>query len=160
MGDLRSKQDWTLVSKQVQERKVTGLSLQQFNPLMLEFTGFAHSKLIDCLMAELTRLKQLHPASTEDPEDEESAEKVQTVAKRNAPKQFLCPITRELMRDPVFAAFDGHSYEKKAIEEYVAKHNKSPVTGCEAAITQIFPNVALKSRIEEHLEGTGETHLM
>jgi hypothetical protein len=33
------------------------------------------------------------------------------------PNEFLCPITLELMRDPVLAK-DGHTYERKAIEDW------------------------------------------
>ena len=35
---------------------------------------------------------------------------------------FLCPIGREIMRDPVTCA-DGHSYERDNIERWLATHN-------------------------------------
>ena len=42
--------------------------------------------------------------------------------------RFLCPLTKELMRDPVSAS-DGHAYERGAIEAWLAKGNtKSPMT--------------------------------
>ena len=37
----------------------------------------------------------------------------------NAPADFFCPISLELMRDPVMA-YDGHSYERAAIERWFA----------------------------------------
>jgi hypothetical protein len=37
---------------------------------------------------------------------------------RGAPVDFNCPITQELMVDPVILA-DGHSYERVAIAQYV-----------------------------------------
>merc|ERR1711879_402376 len=40
---------------------------------------------------------------------------------------FLCPLTGRLMIDPVVAA-DGHTYERRAIEEYLKLSNYSPVT--------------------------------
>jgi hypothetical protein len=51
----------------------------------------------------------------------------------NDNKCFICPITMSLMVDPVSAP-DGHSYERKAIEEWIARSGvggswKSPVTG-------------------------------
>ncbi|KAH3763983.1 hypothetical protein Pelo_4155 [Pelomyxa schiedti] len=44
-----------------------------------------------------------------------------------APLEFLCPITCDLMNTPVVAA-DGYCYEKTAIEEWLRKHNTSPMT--------------------------------
>jgi len=72
---------------------------------------------------------------------------------RDIPEAFLCPITHRVMRDPVLA-FDGRSYEREAIEEYLKKHNKSPVTGAEAmtTISMVFPNHELSSRIIEFIE--------
>ncbi len=40
---------------------------------------------------------------------------------------FHCPITLELMKDPVVAS-DGHMYEREAIEKWLKTSNKSPVT--------------------------------
>lgn len=39
--------------------------------------------------------------------------------------EFSCPITRELMRDPVIAA-DGHTYDREAIEMWLRNHDTSP----------------------------------
>eukprot|EP01083_Nonionella_stella_P215902 776622_1 len=46
----------------------------------------------------------------------------------NIPKEFICPLTKQIMREPV-KIFDDHSYEKQAIEKYLKEHNKSPITG-------------------------------
>lgn len=39
---------------------------------------------------------------------------------------FLCPITRELMTDPVVDP-DGNSYERSAIENWLQEHSTSPI---------------------------------
>ena len=39
-----------------------------------------------------------------------------------------CPITLEIMRDPVMAP-DGHTYEREAIEAWLTRHTTSPCTG-------------------------------
>jgi hypothetical protein len=42
------------------------------------------------------------------------------------PEVFVCPITMEVMRDPVIAA-DGHTYEREAIENWLRRgHRTSP----------------------------------
>lgn len=64
-----------------------------------------------------------------------------------APDEFLCPITRELMEDPVIAA-DGYSYERVSIESWIRGKNKtSPMTNLPLQTTMLTPNRSLKSAI-------------
>lgn len=64
-----------------------------------------------------------------------------------APDEFLCPITRELMRDPVIAA-DGYSYERESIESWIRGKNKtSPMTNLPLQTTLLTPNRSLKTAI-------------
>jgi len=59
---------------------------------------------------------------------------------------FVCPITNEIMNDPVIDP-QGNSYERKAIENWVAEHGTSQVTGTQLSVDQLYPNRALKSII-------------
>ena len=58
----------------------------------------------------------------------EQALDIADIAEEEAPASFLCPISGELMRDPVMCA-DGHSYERANIERWLAESRLSPVTG-------------------------------
>jgi hypothetical protein len=40
-----------------------------------------------------------------------------------------CPITREIMRDPVILVFSGRSYERAAIADYLNDFGADPETG-------------------------------
>ncbi|XP_023188541.1 WD repeat, SAM and U-box domain-containing protein 1 isoform X1 [Xiphophorus maculatus] len=63
------------------------------------------------------------------------------------PDEFLCPITRELMREPVIAA-DGYSYERQAIENWIhTKNRSSPMTNLPLLTTLLTPNHTLKMAI-------------
>uniref|UniRef100_A0A3Q4N2F3 WD repeat, SAM and U-box domain-containing protein 1 n=1 Tax=Neolamprologus brichardi TaxID=32507 RepID=A0A3Q4N2F3_NEOBR len=63
------------------------------------------------------------------------------------PDEFLCPITRELMKEPVIAA-DGYSYEKEAIESWISTKNRSsPMTNLPLLTTLLTPNHTLKMAI-------------
>ncbi|KAM9826530.1 WD repeat, SAM and U-box domain-containing protein 1 isoform 3-T7 [Syngnathus typhle] len=63
------------------------------------------------------------------------------------PDEFLCPITRELMRDPVLAA-DGYSYEREAITMWIhTKNRSSPMTNLPLLTTLLTPNRTLKMAI-------------
>lgn len=60
-----------------------------------------------------------------------------------------CPISHEVMEDPVVAA-DGASYERRYIEEWFRLGNRSsPVTNLALANRSLTPNLALRSVIEE-----------
>ncbi|XP_068616809.1 WD repeat, SAM and U-box domain-containing protein 1 [Brachionichthys hirsutus] len=63
------------------------------------------------------------------------------------PDEFLCPITRELMKEPVLAA-DGHTYESQAIESWInTKNRSSPMTNLPLLTTLLTPNYTLKMAI-------------
>lgn len=64
------------------------------------------------------------------------------------PDEYYCPITCELMEDPVLAA-DGHSYERGAIEAWLATHATSPKSGEELPSNALIPNHALRNLIAD-----------
>ena len=68
-----------------------------------------------------------------------------------APADYICPITRQLMRHPVITA-DGHSYERKAIKRWFNQSNRSPKTNTQLRHTKVVPNHALKAIIDEWRE--------
>jgi Mg-chelatase subunit ChlD len=55
-----------------------------------------------------------------------------------------------MMRDPVIAT-DGHTYEREAIENWLALNRTSPVTRATITSTTLTPNIALRDTIEEYL---------
>ncbi|XP_032142391.1 WD repeat, SAM and U-box domain-containing protein 1 isoform X9 [Sapajus apella] len=68
------------------------------------------------------------------------------------PDEFICPITRELMKDPVIAS-DGYSYEKEAMENWIrTKKRTSPMTNLVLPSVVLTPNRTLKMAINRWLE--------
>lgn len=69
------------------------------------------------------------------------------------PEEYLCPITQDLMIDPVFT-YDGQTYEREAIENWLInqKKNTSPLTGAVLPNTSVVPNYALRKAIEAFIE--------
>ena len=67
---------------------------------------------------------------------------------RRCPPSFLCPITDEIMVDPVICS-DGHSYERSAIEDWLRCHDRSPQTNAPLSNKDLTPNHALRNAIEE-----------
>ena len=66
------------------------------------------------------------------------------------PDDYVCPITQDVMVDPVVAS-DGHSYERTAIEAVLSRGNGlSPLTRETLTPGVLIPNHNLKKRIREH----------
>ncbi|KAK9808675.1 hypothetical protein WJX72_001764 [[Myrmecia] bisecta] len=63
---------------------------------------------------------------------------------------FICPLTQEIMTDPV-AATDGHTYQRSAIEAWLATHDTSPVTHEPLKSKALTPNLLLRSMVRSTL---------
>lgn len=62
-------------------------------------------------------------------------------------EMLCCPITLEIMKDPVVAG-DGHTYERKAIVEWIRSHGNSPMTQQPLSALALVPNLNLKHQID------------
>ena len=79
-------------------------------------------------------------------------------ADNNPPDEFLCPITKELMNEPVIDEF-GHTYEHAALLQSKLHQNRSPLTNNPYNSEILIPNRAIKSQIEEYKKRHSETEL-
>ena len=72
---------------------------------------------------------------------------------RSLPPQLLCPITHDVLHDPVVAA-DGYSYERSAMLTWIASGNcTSPMTNEPLSDLRLLPNRTLANLIR-HFKGT------
>lgn len=71
------------------------------------------------------------------------------------PNGFSCPITFDIMIDPVIAS-DNITYERSAIEQSLSMNNRSPVTR-EPISRTLRPNLSLKKAITEYQQNTNQT---
>jgi hypothetical protein len=65
--------------------------------------------------------------------------------------EFFCPISLELMKDPVMVA-DGHTYDRLNIVKWLATNDTCPKTGARLSHKKIVPNHSIKSMVQEHLQ--------
>lgn len=70
----------------------------------------------------------------------------QALMSKKCPVPLLCPITMELMQDPVLCA-DGRSYERAAIVAWMKYSKLSPVTNDRLSNRKLTSNVALHAVI-------------
>ncbi|MFA6303169.1 MAG: U-box domain-containing protein, partial [Legionella sp.] len=68
------------------------------------------------------------------------------------PKSFICPLSKQLMEDPVLYTGDGNSYEKSVIEARMQQHPDYPKLDKAQIDSVLIPNRALKKSIEEFKE--------
>ncbi|XP_019162588.1 PREDICTED: U-box domain-containing protein 16 [Ipomoea nil] len=70
-----------------------------------------------------------------------------TAADVNIPADFRCPISLDLMRDPVVAS-TGQTYDRSSIALWIESgHNTCPKTGQTLTSSELIPNIALKNLI-------------
>ena len=64
------------------------------------------------------------------------------------PNEYLCPISLEVMKNPVFTS-DGHTFEKSAITRWLTSKDTSPITGYQILDKTLVPNHALRKLISD-----------
>ena len=70
---------------------------------------------------------------------------------REVPDNYVCPITSEIMTDPV-TTLDGFTYERAAITEWLRTKDTSPKTGTKLESKALIPNYNLRSVIRSFAE--------
>ena len=60
------------------------------------------------------------------------------------PEEFVCPLTHELMIDPVIT-MHGQTYERAPIERWLATHDTDPMTGAPLSDKTLRENVLVRS---------------
>lgn len=87
-----------------------------------------------------------------DPGQVSTSERDEEVPMLSPPAEFLCPITLELMRDPVIVA-TGQTYDRTSITKWIqAAHSTCPKTGLRLTHNNLISNYALRSLISQWCE--------
>ncbi|PON79009.1 Beta-catenin [Parasponia andersonii] len=87
--------------------------------------------------------KKLSSTSTKNHDRSSSSQSV------NVPDEFRCPISLDLMRDPVIVA-SGHTYDRNSIAQWInSGHHTCPKSGQRLIHMALIPNYALKSLMEQ-----------
>uniref|UniRef100_A0A0D3AMZ5 RING-type E3 ubiquitin transferase n=1 Tax=Brassica oleracea var. oleracea TaxID=109376 RepID=A0A0D3AMZ5_BRAOL len=78
----------------------------------------------------------------------EKARKTIASAPKQPPSHFICPLLKDVMKDPCIAA-DGYTYDRKAIEKWMEDYRSSPVTDSPLENMTLLPNHTLHAAIVE-----------
>ncbi len=101
---------------------------------------------------QLRQMRQRNERGNPNPRFQVAERKSQLYNSNQVPNEFLCPITREIMKDPVVTS-DGHSFEREVITQWLRSNNTSPLTNLELDNNYLIPNIALKKRIDDWSQG-------
>ena len=141
--------NWEKIESSLKDRNYTGKSLKKFDNFLFERIGLRNLTVVNHLVSHIEIIKMKYNQKDNqnvilngDNDNDEN---------QDIPEQYICPITKKIMIDPVMA-FDGYCYEKKAIENYLKNHNKSPKTGEHTKYNIVFPNHRLKQEIEKYIK--------
>lgn len=77
------------------------------------------------------------------------------VVDSNTPSQYICYITQEVLRDPVFVAEDNRSYERSSLQLwYEHSGGRCPLNrDCTMVDPKVLPtNVELREKIKQYIE--------
>ncbi|KAG2723944.1 hypothetical protein I3760_02G194700 [Carya illinoinensis] len=114
---------------------------------LISLVSYSKSKIFDDKESEKT--KQHHkqwPASIG--RNYDTCSSSQSVVP-NFPDEFRCPISLDLMRDPVIVA-SGHTYDRNSIAQWInSGHYNCPKSGQRLMHMALVPNYALKSLMYE-----------
>ncbi|KAL9651192.1 hypothetical protein ABK040_008263 [Willaertia magna] len=67
------------------------------------------------------------------------------------PDEFICPITRSIMLEPVLTQ-QGYTYEREAVEHWFKTNDTEPATGNKVTTKQLYTNRSLQNMIKDFLE--------
>eukprot|EP00298_Acanthocystis_sp_HF-20_P008005 c17410_g1_i1.p1 GENE.c17410_g1_i1~~c17410_g1_i1.p1 ORF type:complete len:361 (-),score=136.52 c17410_g1_i1:61-1143(-) len=79
------------------------------------------------------------------------ARELEKFKKKIIPENFICPLTKKVMADPVMI-ITGYTFERNAIENYFKSQRICPVTRCVVDDINLRPNFSLKRLIIEWQE--------
>ena len=97
-----------------------------------------------------------HRERCQSQEAQAAVDPVEELLCEHAPDDFKCPISLELMSDPVTLVGDGMTYERASIERWLAAGNTtSPVTNAELSSLAYAPSQFAKNMIRAWREGEG-----
>jgi hypothetical protein len=65
------------------------------------------------------------------------------------PNYFMCPLTLDILWDPVITP-SGYSYERKAISEFIRKYGIDPFTKNHLKENDLIPNIQLKEAVSHY----------
>jgi STIP1 family protein 1 len=127
------KQNIKKIKQKVNEKKVL------FKQLFAQGGGFEETKREDYKDVDTRRRASTYEGV-----------KLQFKDAENENDLLMCPISQEIMTDPVMTPY-GHCYQRSCIEAWLIKHDTCPITGQKLTVDQLIPCYTVKAIVDEYL---------
>uniref|UniRef100_A0A383V769 U-box domain-containing protein n=1 Tax=Tetradesmus obliquus TaxID=3088 RepID=A0A383V769_TETOB len=88
------------------------------------------------------------------PLEYDASDEEQRQLEDEAPGEFLCPIGRVLMTDPVCTP-SGFTYQRSFLEDFLAKTGHDPARDTPLNASQLYPNIVMRDQIATWLQQHG-----
>eukprot|EP00775_Hariotina_reticulata_P006273 gene6273-6512_t len=88
------------------------------------------------------------------PLEYEASVEQQERLENSAPTDYLCPLGRVLMTDPVFTP-SGFTYHRPCIEDFVFKTGKDPARDTTLSAEELLVNVNMRDQVAKWLQRHG-----
>jgi len=131
---------------EVRPREENEVRPQEENELHLNIVVQMRDNILSLRILHDGQISSPQPISLPSQEEEEEEEEEEDFGD-DIPKEFLCPISHAIMKDPTVAS-DGHTYEKKTIKTWMLQKKTSPITR-NVLLPHLFPNFVLKNQIDD-----------
>ena len=145
--------NWKSIEAEMKKRNINGKSLENFNNLTLDMIGLYDFNVAVHIMKAIATLRTKHKCDGDGDGDgmdnDDDAKENGENREDKIPSKFICPLTKQIMRDPVIA-FDGYVYEREAITQQLKEKGTSPITGAKAYVMDVFSRGELKREIEAY----------
>ncbi|XVE99804.1 hypothetical protein REPUB_Repub03eG0232800 [Reevesia pubescens] len=116
---------------------------------LISLVSYSKSMIFSGEQIEKTKeeIKQQQPYGSinRNPDQSSSSQSMSS----NIPDEFRCPISLDLMKDPVIVA-SGHTYDRNSIAQWInTGHHTCPKSGQRLIHMALIPNYALKSLVHQ-----------
>ena len=113
------------------------------------------NEITSSLEAQIRQIREKNRLGLRNPKLELVKRRLNLYNKNQIPNEFICPITQDIMEDPVIID-DGHTFEREAIQQsFQISGFKSPITRAQVS-NRLIPNIALRNRIQDWMQGYSE----
>jgi len=117
-----------------------GFELGALNGVTLRVMGLREEELRRTVLDKVEALKRQSVLRTFNALD---------VTADGVPKQYLDPISYELLTDPVMVTVSGYSYQRSVIEKHIANYKNDPFSRQYVSSKHLVENRALKECVAE-----------
>ena len=153
--EAAARRDGLLEARRVAEEKAKREAAEEARKRAMEERARAEAATKQARAAAAKEAAATKRAAEERARSEAAAAaKAAAAADDDVPDEYVCPITAEIMSDPVCLS-DGFTYERAAIAQWLESHNTSPRTGAKLETKMLFPCTSLRILIRKFVEETG-----